>query len=276
MIASSRKSWRVPIEADDIFQLFRELAIIAQLEGLHPMRFETVRPPDAAHGGRTDGGHLRQRARPPAPPRAESGRPGRGRPRDHLDDLATAARIPHATPQYRWNAAIDQGDRRRSDIRSVTMPLAGSAIPAPSFADRDFAFRFSGAATGSGLSACGWAGSPRLWMHFQIRLMAVLRSLNFTTGVTPGSPFQVATSLAVGHWAATSAKFCSLAKASNGVVLAAAASAGLANTVMLLSLSIAKVFIIRFSFGPRSARSSHGSLGNRMKGKGILTKKRRW
>src|ERR1039457_4306481 len=53
----------MPIEADDIFQLFRELAIIAQLEGLHPMRFETVRPPDAAHGGRTDGGHLRQRAR---------------------------------------------------------------------------------------------------------------------------------------------------------------------------------------------------------------------
>src|ERR1022692_2930316 len=31
---------RVPIEADDIFQLFRELAIIAQLEGLHPGRNE--------------------------------------------------------------------------------------------------------------------------------------------------------------------------------------------------------------------------------------------
>src|SRR6266508_156562 len=53
------------IEADDIFQLFSEVAIIAQLEGLHPMRFKTVRPPDAAHGGRTDDGHLRQRARTP-------------------------------------------------------------------------------------------------------------------------------------------------------------------------------------------------------------------
>ena len=56
---------RVQIEADHIFQLFREVAIVAQREGLHPLRFEAVRPPDAAHGRSTDGGHLRLRARTP-------------------------------------------------------------------------------------------------------------------------------------------------------------------------------------------------------------------
>src|ERR1017187_10497245 len=72
-------------EADDICHLFRELAIIAQLEGLHPMRFETVRPADAAHGGRPDGGHLRQRARTPV---SGMGRRLAGSHRYDLIDLA--------------------------------------------------------------------------------------------------------------------------------------------------------------------------------------------
>src|SRR5437899_11721568 len=39
----------------------------------------------------------------------------------------------------------------------------------------------------------------RLWMAFQIRLTADLRSVNFLTGVRPGIPFQTSTSRSVGH-----------------------------------------------------------------------------
>src|ERR1039457_4321285 len=49
------------------------------------MRFETVRPPDAAPGGRTDGGHLRQRARTPV---RGMGRRLAGSHRYDLTDLA--------------------------------------------------------------------------------------------------------------------------------------------------------------------------------------------
>src|ERR1017187_2041215 len=89
-------------------------------------------------------------------------------------------------------------------------------------------------------------GSPSTWMRAHTRLMAVLRSVNFLTGVTPGRRFQMARSLSAGHWAARSASSCWLAKESNGVVVTAAASSGVANTLMLFSLSMVKIVIFFF------------------------------
>src|ERR1022692_4147331 len=81
-------------------------------------------------------------------------------------------------------------------------------------------------------------------MRSQIRPTAVLALLKVFTGVTPGRLFQVATNLSSGHPATNSASSCWLAKESKGVALAAAASSGEPNAVMVLSLSIVKVVII--------------------------------
>lgn len=80
-------------------------------------------------------------------------------------------------------------------------------------------------------------------MRFQTRLIAVLWSLNFFTGVTPGRLFQMATSLSAGHWVANSANSCSVLKLSKGVVVAAAASSGVPCAVMLFSLSMVNVML---------------------------------
>ena len=111
-------------------------------------------------------------------------------------------------------------------------------------------------------------------MRFQIRLMAVLRSLNFTTGVTPGSPFQVATSLAVGHWAATSAKFCSLAKAveRRGAGRRGFRRAGEYRNVVIVVNR--KGFHYPFLLWATLCAVITWITRNRMKGKGILTKKK--
>jgi len=56
---------------------------------------------------------------------------------------------------------------------------------------------------------------------------------------------QIAISRLAGQDVARSANFCWLPKVSNGVVVAAAASSGVACAVMLLSVSIVKVVIVR-------------------------------
>src|ERR1022692_174563 len=138
----------------------------------------------------------------------------------------------------------------------AALPLAGAPLAtcaprvaacAPPLAFRS-AFGLAGwSAFGSGVptgaAAFGATGSPNPWMRAQIRLMAVFRSLNFLTAVTPGRLFHTARSLSAGQWAARSANSCWLAKESNGVAVAAAASSWVANTLMLFSLSMVNVFI---------------------------------
>src|SRR5216684_7368747 len=43
----------------------------------------------------------------------------------------------------------------------------------------------------------------RCWMAFQIRVTASSRLVNFLVGTTPGRLFQISTSRAPGHWAAS-------------------------------------------------------------------------
>ena len=76
-----------------------------------------------------------------------------------------------------------------------------------------------------------------------MRSAATLRFVNFVTAWTPGMLFQISTSRFSGHAAANSANSLWLAKGSNGVVDAAAASFLLANALMLLSVSMVNVFM---------------------------------
>src|ERR1035438_991501 len=66
------------------------------------MRFETGRPPDAAHGGRTDGGHLRQRARTPVSGRRLAG--------SHRYDLIDLAGRNEAGASTAWRFFLNPGD----------------------------------------------------------------------------------------------------------------------------------------------------------------------
>src|SRR5216684_4616716 len=45
---------RVPVEADDIFDLFSEGWVVGRLEGADPVGLKTVRLPDALHGAQAD------------------------------------------------------------------------------------------------------------------------------------------------------------------------------------------------------------------------------
>src|ERR1700735_5707458 len=118
----------------------------------------------------------------------------------------------------------------------VTAPLADCAPP----------LALRSAFGCRGCAGFGFTDSPRSWMLFQIRVAAVVRSLNFLTGVTPGRLFQMATSRSAGQPAASSASSFWLAKESNGVAAVATASSGVPCAVMLLSVSIVKVVIIGF------------------------------
>src|ERR1039458_7255398 len=118
-------------------------------------------------------------------------------------------------------------------------------------------------------------GSPSPCMRAHTRLMAVLRSVNFFTGVTPGRLFQTARSLSAGHWAARSANSCWLAKESNGVAVAAAASSWVANALMLLSLSMVNVFIWVLSWHGVAVTLTFITLVGQT-GKGNLTEVREW
>src|ERR1017187_8041072 len=81
-------------------------------------------------------------------------------------------------------------------------------------------------------------------MRSQMRLAAALWSLNFLTGCTPRRLLQIATSRFAGQDLASSANSGWLLKLSNGVVVAAAASSGVACAVMLLWVSIVKAVIV--------------------------------
>src|SRR6185295_838179 len=50
-------------------------------------------------------------------------------------------------------------------------------------------------AFGASWAPCGATGGVRAWAAFQIRARAVVRSLNFLTGATPGRLFQSSSSL---------------------------------------------------------------------------------
>jgi hypothetical protein len=110
------------------------------------------------------------------------------------------------------------------------------------------AFGLAGAASGFAASGSGCASSPIPWIRVQMRLaqrsLAAFRSGRFFRATTPGRLFQVATRRSAGQALVSSVNSCWLVKVSNGVVLAAAASSGLANTLMLFSASIVNVFIL--------------------------------
>lgn len=56
---------RVQIQAHDVFQFFRELRIVADLETVHPVRFQAETAPDPTHAGLADPHRCRQTARAP-------------------------------------------------------------------------------------------------------------------------------------------------------------------------------------------------------------------
>src|ERR1039457_854437 len=81
-------------------------------------------------------------------------------------------------------------------------------------------------------------------MRSQVRLAAAWWSLNFRIGWTPGRLFQMASSRLAAQDLASSVNSCWLPKVSNGVVVVAAASSGVACAVMLLSVSMVNVVIV--------------------------------
>src|ERR1039457_1884949 len=112
-------------------------------------------------------------------------------------------------------------------------------------------------------------------MRSQMRLAAALWSLNFLTGCTPGRLLQIATSRFAGQDLASSANSGWLLKLSNGVVVAAAASSGVACAVMLLWVSIVKVVIVICPLF-RALRGQHMDHSARLERQGNSEPKRRW
>src|ERR1017187_611529 len=180
---------------------------------------------------------------PPCPWRARPWRPVR-------HGWPPVRRLWPSVPPSAWRVGAPSARAGRRGGRASgppAPPAPRGAACAPPLAFRS-AFGLAGwCAFGSGVptgaAAFGATGSPSPWMRAQIRLMAVFRSLNFLTAVTPGRLFHTARSLSAGQWAARSANSCWLAKESNGVAVAAAASSWVANTLMLFSLSMVNVFI---------------------------------
>ena len=91
--------------------------------------------------------------------------------------------------------------------------------------------------------ASAWSGSDwrKHWMAFQIRLAAVLRSVNFLTGLTPGRLLWIATSRAVGQLVASLARPASLRKRSAFGTASASCAVGRA---VMLSVSFSMVNVI--------------------------------
>src|SRR5260370_38914958 len=118
-------------------------------------------------------------------------------------------------------------------------PLAACAPALPFFPP----FGFAGAA--SDLAADGSCAA--IWLSVatrsQILLAAVLGSFSDFTGFTPGKLLYVATQRCAGQLASSSASSFWSVNKSNGVVLAAAAASAVANTVMLVSLSMVQIGI---------------------------------
>src|ERR1022692_1739176 len=132
-----------------------------------------------------------------------------------------------------WGAFLAAG-AFLADLLFTGAPLADCA---PAFGLR-VAFGFAGATS-------GLAASPKLWMRAQMRLAAVVASLNFLVGFSPGKLFRIANRRSAGQPAANSASSCSLVKLSNGVCTAADASSGVENaTISFVSLIVNVVIIV--------------------------------
>src|SRR5579862_7913258 len=104
-------------------------------------------------------------------------------------------------------------------------------------------FACTGAPSGRCAATLGFlAGSPRLWIAVQIRGNALLRSVNFLTGVTPGRLFQISASRLACQVDASLPSSVRLLKLSAPSVFGTCWPAPKA--VMLFSLSITNVFIL--------------------------------
>src|ERR1039457_2347894 len=115
----------------------------------------------------------------------------------------------------------------------------------------------------------------RAQMRFAQRSLAAFVSGRLLRATTPGRLFHVATRRSGGQALARSANSCWLAKESNGVAVAAAASSGMANTLMLLSLSMVNVFISVLSWHGVAVTLTFITLVGQT-GKGNLTEVREW
>jgi hypothetical protein len=156
--------------------------------------------------------------------------------RQHLRGLATFAR--HAS----WL-------RRGGPFALGRVLTEGGFLVALAFAGAPLAARAPPLAFGlpfgcAGASPCCVALSPKRWMRSQIRLIAVLVSLNFLIGFTPGRLFQMATSLSLAHAVASSVNSWWVLKLSNGVAVLVAAASALSNTTISLASLMVNVFMI--------------------------------
>src|ERR1017187_3610585 len=140
-----------------------------------------------------------------------------------------------------WGAFLAAG-AFLADLLFTGAPLADCA---PAFGLR-VAFGFAGATS-------GLAASPKLWMRAQMRLAAVVASLNFLVGFSPGKLFRIANRRSAGQPAANSASSCSLVKLSNGVCTATDASSGVENATISFVSLIVNVVTLNLLW-PRSAR----------------------
>src|SRR6266849_6407994 len=84
------------VKIHHVLQLLRKAWIVAQLERLHTVRLQTVRPPDPPHRGEAHVAHLRQRAGAPV------GSIGRSLPSGHAEDLVNLRRQYRARPSRAW------------------------------------------------------------------------------------------------------------------------------------------------------------------------------
>jgi len=119
----------------------------------------------------------------------------------------------------------------------VALPLAGAPLAAcavPLAFSPPFGFAGSGA---------GSAALPSPWMASQILLAPALAVLKPFTGFTPGRLFQIATKRSAGHVPASCVSSFGLVKSSKGLVVEAAASSWVPNTLMLFSTSIVKIIL---------------------------------
>src|SRR5579862_2998849 len=154
------------------------------------------------------------------------------------------------------SASVAPSERR---IRSITSAflLPSRATLAASLAAARAVWRrlpFCASLVRFPLAGATWAaGFPtfanKAWTAFQMRVAAVLRLVNFFTGLrlvkgaTPAKLFQTSTGRLAGQEATSLASSCAEPKVSALLILAARASSSEAKAVMLLLASIVKVFI---------------------------------
>ena len=112
---------------------------------------------------------------------------------------------------------------------TAAVMISGTVAPwGPASSARTTAFLVPGrgAVGGAAQVGRGTAAGSRIWMAFQIRCSAVLRSVNFLTAITPGREFQRATKRPVGHGAESWVSSARLEQTMAPAVTAAWASDG--------------------------------------------------